>query len=78
MQGILPYTIRFKTQRAIHRACALETPHFGNPLPSKTRKYEGLTKIKALAVLSWDTLFSVAYATEEIQLVLVLVGPAAM
>ncbi|HUT90903.1 MAG TPA: APC family permease [Thermoguttaceae bacterium] len=40
--------------------------------------HERLTKAKALAVLSSDALSSVAYATEEILLVLVLAGTAAL
>jgi len=41
-------------------------------------KHERLTKIKALAVFSSDALSSVAYATEEIMLVLILAGTAAV
>jgi amino acid transporter len=50
----------------------------GSPLPSAAQKQERLTKIKALAVFSSDALSSVAYATEEILLVLIVAGPAAM
>ncbi|MGB9594541.1 MAG: amino acid permease, partial [Anaerolineae bacterium] len=41
-------------------------------------KHERLTKIKALAVFSSDALSSVAYATEEIMLMLVVAGSAAL
>lgn len=51
---------------------------FGNPLPTRAQNYQRLTKVKALAVLSSDALSSVAYATEEILLVLVLAGTAAL
>jgi amino acid transporter len=50
--------------------------HFllGSPIPTAREAHERLTKIKALAVFSSDALSSVAYATEEIMKVLVLVG----
>ena len=51
---------------------------FGSPLPTRAQRNERLTKTKALAVLSSDALSSVAYATEEILLVLVLAGTAAL
>ena len=51
---------------------------FGKPLPTTAQRHERLGKIKALAVLSSDALSSVAYATEEILLVLILAGPAAL
>ena len=46
----------------------------GNPIPTARESHERLTKLKALAVFSSDALSSVAYATEEIMKVLVLVG----
>ncbi len=46
----------------------------GLPLPTAQSAHERLNKIQALAVLSSDALSSVAYATEEILLVLVLAG----
>lgn len=46
----------------------------GVPLPSTRIVHERLSKIQALAVFSSDALSSVAYATEEILLVLVLAG----
>ncbi|MGD2207112.1 MAG: APC family permease [Anaerolineae bacterium] len=50
----------------------------GTPLPSAGILYERLNKIQALAVFSSDALSSVAYATEEILLVLVVAGTAAL
>lgn len=50
----------------------------GPPLPTQRLAHERLGKVQALAVLSSDALSSVAYATEEILLVLVLGGSAAL
>lgn len=50
----------------------------GTPLPSERIVHERLGKVQALAVLSSDALSSVAYATEEILLVLVLAGSGAL
>jgi len=50
----------------------------GAPLPSARLLHERLSKIQALAVFSSDALSSVAYATEEILLVLVTAGTAAL
>ena len=49
----------------------------GAPMPLAQARHERLTKTVALAVFSSDALSSVAYATEEILLVLVLAGTAA-
>ena len=46
----------------------------GNPIPTARESHERLTKLKALAVFSSDALSSVAYATEEIMKVLILVS----
>jgi len=46
----------------------------GSPIPTAREAHERLTKVKALAVFSSDALSSVAYATEEIMKVLILVG----
>ncbi|MGJ3205623.1 APC family permease [Geobacillus thermoleovorans] len=46
----------------------------GKPMETKRLKHEKLPKWKALAVFSSDALSSVAYATEEILLVLALLG----
>ena len=50
----------------------------GKPIPSHLAHHELLSKVTGLAVLSSDALSSVAYATEEILRVLVLVGTAAL
>jgi amino acid transporter len=50
----------------------------GAPLSNSQFVHERLTKIKALAVLSSDALSSVAYATEQILIVLALAGAAAL
>jgi len=54
--------------------------HFliGDPLPTSAASHERLNKVQALAVLSSDALSSVAYATEEILMVLVAAGTAAV
>src|SRR5262245_44289611 len=49
----------------------------GKPMSLAQASHERLSKIVALAVFSSDALSSVAYATEEILLVLVLAGAAA-
>ncbi len=51
---------------------------FGDALPSAHEMYHRLTKVQALAVFSSDALSSVAYATEEILLVLVMAGSSAL
>ncbi len=50
----------------------------GPPMPLAQARHERLGKAVALAVFASDPLSSVAYATEEILLVLVLAGPAAL
>jgi amino acid transporter len=54
--------------------------HFvvGRPIPSHLAQHERLSRVTGLAVLSSDALSSVAYATEEILRVLVLVGTGAL
>src|SRR4026208_1459428 len=51
---------------------------FGRPLPSDRLEHERLNKKTALAVLSSDAISSVAYATEQTLLVLVVLGSAAL
>jgi hypothetical protein len=46
----------------------------GDPIPSHLAHHERLSRVTGLAVLSSDPLSSVAYATEEILRVLILVG----
>jgi amino acid transporter len=50
----------------------------GEPLRTEQAVHQRLTKTKALATFSSDALSSVAYATEEILLMLVLAGGAAL
>jgi amino acid transporter len=50
----------------------------GSPLRTAEQVHQRLSKTKALAIFSSDALSSVAYATEEILLVLVLAGTAAL
>ena len=50
----------------------------GSPLATAQARHERLSRSSALAVFSSDALSSVAYATEEILLVLVLAGTAAL
>ena len=50
----------------------------GEPIPSHLAHHERLSRFTGLAVLSSDPLSSVAYATEEILRVLVLVGIGAL
>jgi len=50
----------------------------GSPLPTAQARHERLAKAIALAVFASDALSSVAYATEEILLVLMLAGAAAL
>src|SRR5262249_41102077 len=50
----------------------------GRPLPTAQARHERLSKRTALAVFASDALSSVAYATEEILLILVTAGAAAL
>lgn len=50
----------------------------GTPLPTAQSRHERLGKTTALAIFASDALSSTAYATEEILLVLVLAGTAAL
>src|SRR2546430_8982895 len=50
----------------------------GTPLPTAQSRHERLSKPTALAVFASDALSSTAYATEEILLVLILAGTAAL
>src|SRR5437764_483797 len=47
---------------------------FGNPLPTARAVHERLPKFLALPIFASDNLSSVAYATEEILIVLALAG----
>jgi amino acid transporter len=57
---------------------SLKKVFVGRPLATAQARHERLSKPSALAVFSSDALSSVAYATEEILLVLVLAGTAAL
>jgi amino acid transporter len=59
------------------KASLLKRLLVGKPMPLAQARHERLSKTVALAVFSSDALSSVAYATEEILLVLVLAGAAA-
>jgi amino acid transporter len=50
----------------------------GSPLPTAQSRHERLGKATALATFASDALSSVAYATEEILLILILAGTAAL
>jgi amino acid transporter len=60
------------------RAYRLKRLFVGSPLPTAQSRHERLGKATALAVFASDALSSVAYATEEILLVLILAGAAAL
>ena len=60
-----------------HALQVVRTVVLGPPLASWQQVHERLTKLKALAVLSSDALSSVAYATEQILVVLVTAGAVA-
>ncbi|MBI4391703.1 MAG: amino acid permease, partial [candidate division NC10 bacterium] len=58
-------------------ASSLKRLLLGDPLATAQARHERLGKVTGLAVFASDNLSSVAYATEEILLVLALAGPAA-
>src|SRR5881296_2429979 len=60
------------------RLSRLKRVFLGSPLPTAQSRHERLAQATALAVFASDALSSVAYATEEILLVLVLAGSAAL
>jgi amino acid transporter len=60
------------------RARNLKELLLGTPLPTAQSRHERLGKATALAVFASDPLSSVAYATEEILLVLAVAGSAAL
>src|SRR5690242_20605576 len=60
------------------RLSRLKRVFLGSPLPTAQSRHERLAKSTALAVFASDALSSVAYATEEILLVLILAGTAAL
>jgi amino acid transporter len=60
------------------RSSRLKRLFVGSPLPTAQSRHERLDKRTALAVFASDALSSVAYATEEILLVLILAGEVAL
>jgi amino acid transporter len=78
--GLLQATTRaVRPNGAVARARGrVRNALIGAPLSTSQFVHERLTKIKALAVLSSDALSSVAYATEQILIVLALAGAAAL
>ena len=60
------------------RVAAVRRFLVGSPIASAAAAHERLTKLKALAVFSSDALSSVAYATQEILLVLLFAGTATL
>ena len=60
------------------RVALLKRVLVGAPMPLAQARHERLTKTVALAVFSSDAMSSVAYATEEVLLILVLAGAAAI
>src|SRR5579862_5771585 len=59
-------------------ATSLKRLLFGQPLASERLEHERLGKITALAVLSSDAISSVAYATDQILIVLAVLGAMAL
>ncbi|HEV8309358.1 MAG TPA: APC family permease, partial [Methylomirabilota bacterium] len=57
---------------------ALKRVLVGTPIPTTLAKHERLSRVTGLAIFASDALSSVAYATEEILLILVLAGAAAL
>ena len=57
---------------------SLKRKLLGTPMATAQARHERLAKIPALAIFCSDALSSVAYAPEEIALVLVLAGTAAL
>jgi len=57
---------------------ALKLFFVGKPIPTAQARHERLSKRAALAVFASDALSSVAYATEEILLILILAGTAVL
>jgi amino acid transporter len=62
----------------VHPYQQLKRMLLGSPLPTAQSRHERLGKATALAVFASDALSSVAYATEEILLILILAGTAAL
>ena len=81
---LAPGLLQATTRTAVHGGPVarvrgrLRNTLIGAPLSTSQFVHERLTKVKALAVLSSDALSSVAYATEQILIVLALAGATAL
>jgi amino acid transporter len=62
----------------VRRSFSLFKFIFGNPLATDQMHNEKIRKLKGLAIFASDALSSVAYATEEILLVLIVVGASSL
>src|SRR5262249_16519797 len=69
-----PFAMRDDGRREAEMAFSLRRLLIGRPLETARARHERLPKILALPVFASDALSSVAYATEEILLALVVVG----
>jgi len=81
MDGPVPAGYFYQSEaggKHVARSFSLRRILIGRPLATAQMKHERLTKVKALAVFSSDALSSVAYATEEIMLMLIVAGSAAV
>src|SRR5262245_30901851 len=68
----------YPSTTGVAMATSLRHLSVGSPMRTAEQVHQRLTKTKALAIFSSDNLSSVAYATEEILLVLVAAGTAAI
>lgn len=59
-----------------HLKRVLERIFFGKPIPTEDAHHQAIGKLVALAVFASDALSSVAYATQEILLILAIAGTA--
>lgn len=71
-------SINFAPAEATSLLPKLKRVLLGTPLPTDRARHERLSKILGLAVFSSDALSSVAYATEEILLILITAGSVAL
>lgn len=78
--GVLEATPEAHTPRGNmgRRMAAIRRVLVGQPLATAAQAHERLTKVKALAVFSSDAISSVAYAPEQVLIVLVLAGAGAL
>src|SRR5262249_11526905 len=77
-EAIQAITERIRVEVAAMRLALVKRLVVGAPMPLAQARHERLSKTVALAVFASDPLSSVAYATEEILLVLMLGGAAAL